>query len=166
MKSKFEDILEQNKGQFPLETLPEGHTERFIQKRQFRKPKKQKKKEWVWRVAASIIMLISIFGLWNWYQHQEDQQWVENAKPEELKQTELTIASKVEHECQEILRNADESDTLVRFTMLQIKDLENEYKQMEQDLVLSGNEKVIEAMEDNLALRTQILADLQEQLNK
>ncbi len=166
MKSKFEDILENNKGSFPLEYLPEGHQERFQQKLQFRPKQKPKNREWVWRVAISVLMLVSIYGMWNFYNHHEEQQWVESAKPEELKQTELTIASKVEHECQEIMRKTDESDTLVRFTMLQIKDLENEYKQMEKDLVLSGNEKVIEAMEDNLALRTRILAELQEQLNK
>lgn len=165
MKTPFESFLEQHKGDFPLESPPKGHREIFESQLENTPNRKINFPKWT-AVAATLVLLLGlVWVVSNFYQERSNEAFVESFKTEELKENEQKIAEVVALQKREILSNQKQHKELVINTLNEINRLENDYKQMEKDLILSGNEKVINAMEENLRLRTEILSKAKQHLN-
>ncbi|WP_262420295.1 hypothetical protein [Flagellimonas meishanensis] len=164
-KDNIEQLFERLQGQFDLEEPKTGHRDRFMEKLQQHQGTvalHRKKSTW-WRplsIAASVA-LIALLGLQVFNIRPSIKQQVVQIAPE-VSNTEFYFVSLVEEQVQ-LLKNqkTPENAQLVDDTLMQLEHLENDYKQLERDLVNGGDSKIIlNAMITNFQIRIDLLKEV------
>ena len=145
-----------------------GHQLRFEEK--LDKEFHEKKKNWTWlAAAASIILLISI-GFFQWNGNDSIEpiavQNEEDNSEFPLKEAENFYEYSFEKQFTVIADayKGPESKQMIEESMLLIKELQSEYKQLEKDLKTTGDQRVATAMILNYKSRISILEELLKQL--
>ncbi|MBT9189628.1 MULTISPECIES: hypothetical protein [Zobellia] len=166
MKEDNIDKLFKNlEGSFDLEAPAHGHEQRFLEKldtQQGTKTLTGKNKSW-WKplsIAASIAILCTI--VFNVYKSKPSlEQQVAQISPE-VSRTEFYFASLIEQQVNTLKsESTPETKKIIDDTMIQLKKLETNYTQLEQDLVNGGNSKLIlSAMITNFQTRIDLLQDV------
>ncbi len=165
---KLNILFEKLQGTFDIEEPNNDHRQLFLEKLKASKGVisiRPKKKSW-WRplsIAASIAVLCTMgIGLYN---TPDIDQQVAKILPEASK-IELYFSGLIEEQVKQ-LENEDKPETkrIIEDTMIQLKKLETNYIQLEQDLLNGGNSKLIlSAMITNFQTRIDLLKDVLDQV--
>jgi len=168
-KDDLKDLFKGLEGTFDTVEPNTGHRERFLEKLDNANQvvTLQKKKKIWWRplsIAASVavICLVAI-GIYN-SRPTLDQQMA-NISPE-VGNTQVYFASLIEDQVK-LLENesSPEAQKIISDTMIQLKKLETNYKQLETDLINGGNDKLIlSAMITNFQTRIDLLQEVINQI--
>ncbi len=161
----LEKLFKRLQGSFDIEEPAIGHESRFLEKMNATKGVVQmrpKRKNW-WKpmsIAASILVLCTIgFGLFNSGITTEEK--VAEISPE-VSNTEFYFANLIEQQVRELeSKSSPETEKIIADTMTQLKKLEKNYGQLEQDLLNGGNSKLLlSAMITNFQTRIDLLQDV------
>lgn len=160
----------------------EGHEERFLDRLEQELPQKKKLSLFRWRIAASILVLVSVSYLVFDKYTQEDQipvKIVEKANKNEtqngislgdlspdLKKVENYYVANINFELSKLDVSVENKGLTASF-MLQLAYLNTEYKKLNIELnQLGPNDQTISALIENLQLRLQLLQKLKKKLNE
>ncbi|MBD0851999.1 hypothetical protein [Maribacter arenosus] len=168
-KDEFKELFKGLEGTFDTEEPKAGHKERFLEKLNdannvvgFPRPTKN----W-WRplsIAASIAVLCLIaIGVYTSRPSLDEQ--VAQISPE-VSNTQVYFASLIEDQVKQLENESSpEAQQIISDTMIQLKKLEANYKQLENDLIHGGNDKLIlSAMITNFQTRIDLLHDVINQI--
>jgi len=164
-KDDIELLFERLHGDFDFENPKEGHQERFLEKmnRSRGVVSLQKKKRNLWKplsIAASIVVIcalsLQVFNI-----EPSIKERVVEISPE-ASQTEFYFASLIEEQVQQLRdEKSPETEQLVDDTLFQLKRLEDDYKNLEQELVNGGDSKLLlNAMINNFQTRIDLLKEV------
>ena len=163
-KDEIENLFERLSGDFDFEIPNEGHQKRFLEKleRQNGVVTLKRRNNW-WKplsIAASVVLLVGI-GLFTFNQQDSIDERVVEISPE-ISNTEFYFASLVEEQVRKLEEEKTPANAkLVEDTLGQLKQLENDYKQLELDLVNGGNSEIIlNAMIINFQTRIDLLKEV------
>ena len=168
-KDEFIELFKGLEGNFDTEEPKEGHEERFLGKLNVANkvvvlPRQTKK--W-WRplsIAASVAVLCLIaIGVYMARPSLDEQ--VAQISPE-VSNTQVYFASLIEDQVKQLENESSpEAQQIISDTMIQLKKLEANYKQLENDLINGGNDKLIlSAMITNFQTRIDLLQDVINQI--
>jgi len=163
-------------------TLPKGHIKRFENKLAVAMPIQKKNKVYVWKIAASFLILISV-GLFM-YNKIDDKEAIKttvvdvehpatestkislgNLSPD-LKKIEDYYQVNINLELSQ-LAISDDTKELVNSYMDRLSELHTEYQKLNTELNTIGpNDQLISALINNLQLRLQLLQKLRLKLNE
>lgn len=163
-------------------SLADGHEDRFLDRLEQKLPKKKKSAFFRWKIAASILVLAGISYLLYEKYTQEDPmpvtvvEKVNEAKTQngislgdlspDLKKVENYYVANINFELSK-LDVSEENKGLTDSFMLQLSDLNTEYKKLNIELnQLGPNDQTISALIENLQLRLQLLQKLKKKLNE
>ncbi len=166
----LEELFNELRGTFDQEEAPEGHQQRFLEKLNASKgvvSMPVRKRNW-WKplsIAASVVLLIGL-GIGFMNQQQTVEQRVAEISPE-ASQTHFYFASLIEEQVRELEKqNSPETELIITDTMQQLDKLEQDYKQMEQDLLNGGDSRLIlSAMIVNFQTRIDLLQEVMNQID-
>lgn len=145
-------------------TPSEGHQERFLDKlNQHNGVVALKPKRNLWKplsIAASVALLC-VLGFQFLAQPQSIKEQVVDIAPE-ISETEFYFASLIEEQVQILEQeNSPETAKLVADTLAKLAELEEDYKNLEQELINGGNNKIIlNAMITNFQIRIDLLEEV------
>jgi hypothetical protein len=169
-KDNIDALFDNLNGSFDFETPAEGHQQRFLEKltnNKTIKPAKSKHNTYKYlAIAACFIMLLSIgYTYMNTATTIEEQ--VVEISPE-ISNTEFYFANVIEQEVKKLKsERSPATKKIIADTMLQLKKLENNYKELELDLINGGNSKLIlSAMITNFQTRIDLLQDVLQQVEE
>ena len=168
-KDDLKEVFKGLKGTFDTEEPKVGHQERFLEKLSNANQVvtlQKERKNW-WRplsIAASVAVLCLIaIGVYN--PNPTIDQQVAKISPE-VSNSQVYFASLIEDQVK-LLENesSPEAQKIISDTMIQLKKLETNYKQLETDLINGGNDKLIlSAMITNFQTRIDLLQDVINQI--
>ncbi|MEO1010753.1 MAG: hypothetical protein AAFX53_05560, partial [Bacteroidota bacterium] len=147
-----------------------GHEQRFLEKLNAVKGtvslKPVRRRNW-WQslsIAASVALLFSI-GLFLFGNESTKEDQVAEISPE-VSKTQFYFANLIEEQVRELEKHSSpETEKIISDAMTQLKKLEANYSQLEQDLLNGGNSKLIlSAMITNFQTRIDLLRDVQVQI--
>lgn len=151
----IENLFETYKNQFNTEEPSSDHQIQFLNK--LNKNNSQKK-SYIWKfsaIAASLLLVISLGFLMVTSKKQTE---LADVSPK-MKKTQTFFNSIIQKELSEISKkNSPINKKIINDANVQLKVLEKNYKQLENDLLKSNNDKrVIHAMIDNFQKRVTLL---------
>tara|TARA_R110002167_G_scaffold16833_5_gene65235 strand:- start:1481 stop:2041 length:561 start_codon:yes stop_codon:yes gene_type:complete len=159
------------KGSFDTSEPTDGHRQRFLAKLEASSTAvaKTKKKRFGWKplsIAAAVLLLCTI-GFNSLNTSPSVQQQVSKISPE-ITNTEYYFASVIEDQVKKMQKESTpETQKLIADTMIQLRNLDSDYKKMEQDLLDGGNSKLIlSAMITNFQTRIDLLNEVLEQIEE
>lgn len=162
--------------------LKQGHETRFLELLEEKLPKKEKKSFYVLKIAAAVLILVTV-GYLGFKQYNakdipktkivEKADPIENSKgislgdlSPDLKKVENYYTANINLELSK-LEVSGENKGLVDSYMQQLADLNIEYKKLNTELNEMGpNDQTISALIQNLQLRLQLLQKLKKKLNE
>jgi len=168
-KDEFKDVFKGLEGTFDTEEPKAGHQERFLEKLSNANQVvtlQKEKKNW-WRplsIAASVAVLCLLaIGVYN--SNPTVDQQVAKISPE-VSNSQVYFASLIEDQVKQLENESSpEAQKIISDTMIQLKKLETNYKQLETDLINGGNDKLIlSAMITNFQTRIDLLQDVINQI--
>ena len=158
-KDSIDQLFKNLEGTFNVETTPEGHQGRFLDKLN-NQPKVANNTMGYFKrivsIAAVLAIIIAISGLFiNTNITTAD---LASVSPE-MEQTQSFFTTTINHELKTLRQfNAPETKALVQDALKQLEILEDKYELLKNDLVESGNDKrVIYAMIRNFQNRIELL---------
>ncbi|WP_445749128.1 hypothetical protein [Polaribacter sp.] len=161
MKNNFENYF--SEADFDFQEPENGHFERFENK--LKASKKSDKISWKWlSVAASILLMI---GFWFGKMQQKTTIDLADISPK-LEEVQGYFVATI-HQKTTVLEKSKtpENELIIKQTLLQLEDLENEYQQLLKELNKQGNqEKIINFMIENYQLRLEILENMLKKINQ
>lgn len=167
----IEKLFGELKGSFDTAEPVDGHRQRFLTKLEASSTAvvKTKRKRFGWKplsIAAAVLILCSL-GFNFLYTSPSVQQQVSKISPE-ITNTEYYFASVIEDQVKKMQNESTpETQKLIADTMIQLKNLDRDYKKMEQDLLDGGNSKLIlSAMITNFQTRIDLLNEVLEQIEE
>ena len=164
-KDNIDQLFGRLQGQFDFEEPSMGHQDRFLEKlnqQQGTISLNTNKRAW-WRplsIAASIA-LVAVLAIQVFNTRPSIKEQVVEIAPE-VSNTEFYFASLIEEQVQ-LLKDekTPENAKLVDDTLMQLQNLEDDYKRLEQDLVNGGDSKIIlNAMINNFQIRIDLLKEV------
>lgn len=166
----LEELFKELEGSFDLKEPAEGHQLRFLAKLNASKGVVSlpgRKRNW-WKplsIAASVVLLIGL-GIGFLNQPQTVEQRVAEISPE-ASQTHFYFASLIEEQVRELEKESSpETEAIISDTMQQLDKLEENYKQLEQDLLNGGDSRLIlSAMIVNFQTRIDLLQEVMNQID-
>ena len=159
-----------------LESMPEKHQDRFLEKLDTAFPEVKKSRFNVFKVAASIVLLICLsFGAYEYFKPEVPVTQVATAKPTVktlgdvspgLKKVEDYYLASINLELSKIKYTPETKDVFDGY-LLQLSELDNEYQRLSVELTESGpSELAVNALIDNLKFRLNLLYRLREKLRE
>ncbi|WP_303318019.1 hypothetical protein Q4Q34_19095 [Flavivirga abyssicola] len=160
------------------EKMPENHQERFLEKLEEEMPVASKSKfNWM-RMAASVVLLIGLgFGAFKFLQPKEEKP-IEVVATETdetktlgdvspgLKKVEDYYLASINLELSKMKYTSETKDLFDGY-LLQLDELDKEYKRLSEELTESGpSELTVNALIDNLKFRLNLLYRLKDQLKE
>ncbi len=158
MKDEVQDNIRKRHGEFNHAEPPQGHFERFNARLNESQKQNSPKKRGLlsyFAIAASLLILLG-FGLNNaWKQTNSGLA----AVSPEMNETQSYFSSLIRHELAKIEgKKTKENEKVIGDALKHIEILEKEYKSLEEELIISGNNpKIIYAMVNNFQKRIDIL---------
>jgi len=165
--SELEDFIKNNKEKFHAEEPTDGHLDRFLRKLEKEEESKRSSGFTFWRIAAAVIILVtvSVSVLLPRFNSPKDVQYASMSLSDvsdDLAEVEMYYQSKLEREYAE-LNKLSESDPVVKSYLDELENLNESYKDLEEQLYSSGShEKVVIAMIENFRLRLELIEKLEE----
>lgn len=168
-KDSLENLFEDLKGQFDIETPQNNHEQRFLDKlkgNDLASAEVKKQSGFNWKpflaIAASIIIC---FGLFTTLQNEPDALDLASVSPE-LSETQDFFTVTIENELKKLNQERSPlTEQIITDALAQIQLLEKDYKKLKTDLTESGkNQRVIYAMISNFQNRIDILNTVLEQI--
>lgn len=156
----LEEKIKTLEGQFDIEEPSIGHFNRFEARLQNKRKKKPFNKFYL---VASVVLLFVVIGFKLFSEKANT-----NMVTPEFKQTENYFSTVINDELKKVVaqKNAD-NQQIISDAFLQMKKLEDNYKQLQKDLKNTQNKKaIIYAMLDNYQQRIKILQNLLNTLNQ
>lgn len=155
------------------ERLSINHRNKFKAKLQAELHSSQNNRSWLWKVAASLLVIIGLGSSLFYFSNNMEVQPVKVAKIEslgsispELKNIENYYLASIQTEISN-LDETPENKELLDGYLEKVGELTADYKLLTIELNEEGlNEKTINALIDNLQLRLKLLYQLREQLNE
>lgn len=165
------------------EKMPENHQTRFLEKLEDALPQKPVKSKFNWmQIAASVVVLLGMsFGVYKYFQPpitvssegeivEEKQDAIETKSLGDvspgLKKVEDYYLASINLELSKIKPTPETKDLFDGY-LSQLKELDEEYQRLSQDLTESGpTELTVNALIDNLKLRLNLLYRLRSQLEQ
>ncbi len=168
-KDDIEILFKNLEGSFNEKEPQSGHQDRFLEKLSSTNDTSiaaAEKPSWkkLFSIAASIAILAVVsIGLLNQTPSIEEQ--VAKVSPE-ISNSQFYFASLIEDQITELnAENSPETQKIISDTMIQLKNLEANYTNLEKDLVAGGNSKLLlSAMITNFQTRIDLLNDVLEQI--
>ncbi|MDL5511485.1 hypothetical protein QSE00_06655 [Arenibacter sp. M-2] len=167
----IEKLFGELKGSFDTAEPTDGHRLRFLAKLEASATGKTKLKRnrVIWKpltVAATLLLLCTI-GYNYLYTSPSVQQQVSKISPE-ITNTEFYFASVIEDQIKKMQNESTpETQKLIADTMIQLRNLDSDYKKMERDLLDGGNSKLIlSAMITNFQTRIDLINEVLEQIEE
>jgi anti-sigma-K factor RskA len=165
----LENWFKKIEGTFDTEEPQEGHQARFLDRLNASKGTiglYRKNKSW-WRplsIAASILVLMTL-GLAVFMSRPTLDEQVAEISPE-VSKSQIYFAGLIEEQVNQLKRESTPATKkMIDDTLLQLKKLERNYGQLEQDLLNGGNSKLIlSAMITNFQTRIDLLQDVLDQV--
>lgn len=170
-EERLEELFRGLQGTWDREEPLSGHEERFLHKLESRKqqlrPLHSKTRIW-WRplaVAASVLFLC-LLGIQVLAPAPSVDEQVAKISPE-IAKTEFYFASLIEEQVRNLENESTpETKQLIDDTLLQLKKLEANYRDLEQDLLKGGNSKLIlSAMITNFQTRIDLLQEVMDTID-
>ncbi len=168
-KESLENLFEKLRGTFDTEEPTPGHQDRFLEKLNASKGIVGiNSKRISWRkplsIAASVVILVAI-GIGTFKPQPTLDQQVASISPE-VSNSQIYFAGLIEEQVKQLeSESTPETKQIIDDTMGQLKKLENNYRQLEQDLLSGGNSKLIlSAMINNFQTRINLLQDVLENI--
>jgi len=168
-KDDLKDVFKGLEGTFDTEEPKAGHKERFLEKlnnaNQVVTLHKEKRNWWRPLSIAASIAVLCLIAIGVYTSRPTIDQQVAKISPE-VSNTQVYFASLIEDQVK-LLENesSPEAQKIISDTMIQLKKLETNYKQLETDLVNGGNDKLIlSAMITNFQTRIDLLQDVINQI--
>lgn len=164
-EENLEHIFKELQGSFDTEDPAAGHELRFFQKlnRETKVVELRPKKTAWWKplsIAASIAVLCTLgIGVFNNSLSIEEQ--VAEISPE-VANTQFYFANLIEEQVKQLeSESTPETQKIISDTLKQLKKLENNYQNLENDLIDGGNSKLLlSAMITNFQTRIDLLKDV------
>ncbi|MGB5371951.1 MAG: hypothetical protein WBN18_16090 [Flavobacteriaceae bacterium] len=165
----LENWFSQIEGTFDTEEPQEGHQARFLDRLNALHGTiglHRKNKSW-WRplsIAASVVVLMAL-GLGVFMSRPTLGEQVAEISPE-VSKSQIYFAGLIEEQVSQLKRKSTPvTKKMIDDTLLQLKKLERNYGQLEQDLLNGGNSKLIlSAMITNFQTRIDLLQDILDQV--
>jgi hypothetical protein len=161
------------------EKMPKNHQIRFLNKLDKVLPEKSLKNNFYWfKIAASVVVILGLsFGAYNYFQPKAvvapaivatntvETKTLGDVSPG-LKKVEDYYLASINLELSK-MKPTPKTKELFDGYLLQLKELDNEYKRLSQELTESGpTELTVNALIDNLKLRLNMLHRLRSQLKQ
>lgn len=170
-EERIEELFRGLQGTWDTEEPLEGHEERFRHKLESRKqrvmPLHSKTRKWLrpLAIAASVIFLC-LLGIQVLAPAPSINEQVAKISPE-IAKTEFYFASLIEEQVRDLENESTpETKQLIDDTLLQLKKLEANYRNLEQDLLKGGNSKLIlSAMITNFQTRIDLLQEVMDTID-
>lgn len=171
--NNIDNLFENLKDEWDIETPQEGHENRFLEKLQTQKKvvsiHKKKSNNFPWKlltVAASIAVLFIVGFQFLNPESVIEQQVAE--EPTQIEKTEFYFASLINEEVEKIkAESTPETKQIIADAMLQLKKLEKDHEKLEEDLANEGNSKqILHAMIINYQTRINLLQDVLTQIEE
>lgn len=162
-KDNIETLFDRLKNEFDIEEPTADHNARFLAKLNDRNH--AKKRNW-WRplsIAASIALLICV-GIGVSYNNS-----VSNTESfPEVENAQFYFASLLQQEIEKVnALKSPETQKIIEDAMNQISNLEQDYKQLENELIQNGNSRqILNAMITNFQTRIDLLQDVLTQIDE
>jgi len=158
-KDNIDQLFKKLEGTFNVETTPEGHQGRFLDKLNNQPKAENNNMVYLKRVisiAAVLAIIVTIGGLF--INTNVAAAGLASVSPE-MEQTQSFFTATINHELKTLRQfNAPETKALVQDALKQLEILEGKYEILKNDLVESGNDKrVIYAMIRNFQNRIELL---------
>jgi hypothetical protein len=164
MQKAIEKHLEKTQNE-----LPKNHRQRFENKLKEQLHSKSKKNYWFLKIAASLLLLISItYITFNTTKTQENaiEKISLGSLSPELEKIENYYVTAINYEILQLEIN-DETKPILEKYLSKIKQLTKQYKAESAQLSIDSiNEKSINALIDNLQMRLQLLLQLKGKLQQ
>src|SRR5690606_30112728 len=168
-KDRMDELFEGLQGQFDLEVPGEGHRERFMEKMERNRgalPLGQRKTS-PWKtvsIAASVALVALLGQQILWPRPSLEQKLVQLAP--EVGRSETYFANLIEHRVKELKADrTPDTARLVDDALGQLKRMEQDYRQLELDLLGGGDSKlIIGAMINNFQTRIDLLKEVSLQM--
>ena len=165
----LENWFKKIEGTFDTEEPQKGHQARFLDRLNASKGTTglyRKNKSW-WRplsIAASVLVLMTL-GLAVFMSRPTLDEQVAEISPE-VSKSQIYFAGLIEEQVNQLKRESTPATKkMIDDTLLQLKKLERNYGQLEQDLLNGGNSKLIlSAMITNFQTRIDLLQDVLDQV--
>jgi hypothetical protein len=165
----LENWFKKMEGTFDTEEPSEGHQARFLDKLNASKGTidlHRQHKSW-WRplsIAASLLVLMTL-GLGIFMTRPTLDEQVAEISPE-VSKSQVYFAGLIEDQVKQLKQESTPATKkMIDDTLLQLKKLESNYGQLEQDLLNGGNSKLIlSAMITNFQTRIDLLKDVLDQV--
>ncbi len=166
MKKDSLDILFSTiKEDLDINTLPEGHQQRFLDKLNAEQPK-QKRLGFLLRIASVIVVVLALGSFLVVKQANIKKTGLATVSPK-MAETESFFIATINNELKK-LKNQENAQTkeIVEDALLQIKQLEKDYSLLESDLLQSNNDKrIVFALISNLQNRIDLLQEVLQTLS-
>jgi len=168
-KDDLKDVFKGLEGTFDTEEAKAGHQERFFEKlnnaNQVVTLQKERKNWWRPLSIAASVAVLSLVAIGVYNSRPTLDQQVAQISPE-VGNTQVYFTSLIEDQVK-LLENESfpEAQKIIGDTMIQLKKLETNYKQLETDLINGGNDKLIlSAMITNFQTRIDLLQEVINQI--
>ncbi|MDP5230547.1 MAG: hypothetical protein NWQ38_09150 [Cellulophaga sp.] len=168
-KDTIDNLFDNLKGSFDIESPAEGHELRFLAKLKPENGVKSisnKKKYTYLSIAASVLVIFGLGFVFLNANPSLDKQVVKISP--EISKTEFYFANVIQLEINKLQNeNTPATKKIIDDTMLQLTKLESDYGKLENDLINGGNSKfILSAMITNFQTRIDLLADVLEQIDE
>lgn len=166
----IEELFEKLRGSFDTEEPMAGHEQRFIEKLNTSKgvvTLRPQRRNW-WKpisIAASVVLLVGL-GIGFLGNQQSIEQRVAEISPE-ASQTHFYFANLIEEQVKVLEeQSSPETKEIIADAMIQLQKLEENYTNLENDLLEGGDSKLIlSAMITNFQTRIELLEEVMNQID-
>ncbi|SDB42008.1 hypothetical protein SAMN03097699_1227 [Flavobacteriaceae bacterium MAR_2010_188] len=173
MKDKeLEDLFKDLQGQFDLDNPNDGHKSRFLDRLKSQDTEVIKQSRFNYRTLfvpiSSIAVLLLLFFSLNFFQAESDKNNGLADVSTEMSKTESFFTSAIKENLEKIEgKKNPETQKIISDAMAQMEVLEKDYKSLQKDLKVSGDDqRVIFAMISNFQNRVNLLQNTLEQINQ
>ncbi|WP_452224224.1 hypothetical protein [Lacinutrix chionoecetis] len=175
MAKDIRKLLEED-NKLVVDSMPQGHESRFLNKLDKALPVKKKQQFHWWSIAASVVLLIGLgFGGYHYFKPEQAIEVVETNETDvktktigdispDLKKVEDYYLANINLELSKVKLTPENKDLFDGYVK-QLDALKAEYKRLNIELTNEGpNELTVDALISNLKLRLNLMYRLKEQL--
>ena len=168
--SDIKQLLNNQTNKFDVEVPSLGHRTRFIEKlEQTNTPAKKtsNNKYWYLNIAATLILFIGLFTLYN-TNNQSETTVVETTTENpfaDVSNAQFHLEGIVKRELVKLeLERNDTTENLINGAIYQLQFLESEQHKLEEQLKNNYDKRIIKALIDNFQYRIQLLENVMQQI--
>lgn len=160
-KDQLDELFEELQGHFDIELPEEGHEARFRKRLEGKTDVKHSRSPRIWMaIAASLVILLGL-GIFYTNSTPSREARISEISPE-ASSTQLYFASVIEEQVKQLEAEENpQTKALIEDALVELAELEEDYRKLEQDLLNGGNSKLIlSAMITNFQTRIELLNDV------